>query len=87
MALGTRMMQRRQALHILRIQRTLALLQQQLNERHGAHCCGAVDGVLTPLILYSCGGLGGEEFADDGDVFLGGCEVEGCLFVLRGSGG
>ena len=76
------MMQRRLPFHILRIQRTLSLLQQQLNERDRADRCGAVDGILASLVLDARGGLGGEELADDGDVLFRGGEVEGCLFGM-----
>jgi len=76
MPLTNRMMQRRQPIHIRRINRT-PVLQQQLHDWHAPHCCGAVQRRLPALVPDAGGGLGCDQSAADVEVVLRGGEVEG----------
>lgn len=79
MALRDSMMQRRQAIHIRRADGTLAVLEQDLDNRGRADGSRSVEGQLAALVFHSCAAFVRDQDADGGEVCFRGSEVEGVL--------
>lgn len=73
------MMQRRQAIHIRRADGTLAVLEQDLDNRGRADGSRSVEGQLAALVFHSCAAFVRDQDADGGEVCFRGSEVEGVL--------
>lgn len=84
MSLRDSMVQRREPIHIRRVDGTLAFLEEDLDNSGRANSRGTVQRELAVRVLDSGAAFVGDESADGGDVGFGGCEVEGVLEGLVG---